>query len=282
MNRSARIILVAVVAASAITAVGVFVLMARHSAPARPTSTSAASQPSRTTSPSPGRSAAAAACVTSAHSGGCGPYRYRAISNSNGYTTYVANNMWGCGSGDCGTQTITAYQPGHWSATSTQANGNTAVLTYPNAQQVFTKTTDTAPAISAFDSITSDFTETMNPQTGTDAEAAYDLWLSNPSGPNEVMIWVDNVGRGSGGAQQIGTATIGGQAFTVYRYGGGEIIFSLDHNEQSGTVDVLATLKWLQDHRLVSLKAGLSQVDFGFRSAPRAAGQRSLPSPDTL
>lgn len=33
------------------------------------------------------------------------------------------------------------------------------------------------------------------------------------------MIWIDNVGLGSGGAQQIGTAGIGGQAFTVYQYG---------------------------------------------------------------
>jgi len=78
------------------------------------------------------------------------------------------------------------------------------------------------------------------------------------------MIWVDNVGRGNGGARQIGAATIAGRAFTVYQYGGGEIIFSLDHNERSGTVDILATLKWLQGHRLVSAGAQLGQVDFGF------------------
>jgi hypothetical protein len=206
--------------------------------------------------------------VTSAHSGNCGPYAYSPISNSNGYTTYVGNNMWGCGpdtnTTSCGPQTVTAYNPGNWSATSTQANGNTAVLTYPNVQQVFTKTTNEDPAISAFASITSDFTETMNPRAGTDAEAAYDIWLSNTSGPNEIMVWVDNVGRGSGGARQIAAATIGGQAFTVYQYGGGEIIFSLNQNEQAGTVNILATLKWLQGHGLVSAGAQLGQVDFGF------------------
>lgn len=206
--------------------------------------------------------------MTSTHSGNCGPYDYKAISNSNGYTTYVGNNMWACGpdtnTSSCGPQTVAAYNPGNWSATSTQANGNTAVLTYPNVQQVFTKTTNTAPAISAFASITSDFTETMNPQAGTDAEAAYDIWLGSTSGPNEIMIWVDNVGRGNGGARQIGTATIGGQAFTVYQYGGGEIIFSLNQNEQAGTADILATLKWLQGHGLVSAGATLGQVDFGF------------------
>jgi hypothetical protein len=230
-----------------------------------PSASPASATPSpAVTSPSPGPSPATAACVTSASGGNCGPYDYPPISNSNGFTTYVGNNMWGCGNGDCGPQTLAADNPGSWSATSTQANGNTAVLTYPNVQQVFTKTTNTDPAISAFASITSDFTETMNPQAGTDAEAAYDLWLSNTSGPNEIMIWVDNVGRGNGGARQIGTATIGGQAFTVNQFGDGEIIFSLNQNEQSGTIDILGTLKWLQGHGLVSAGARLGQVDFGF------------------
>jgi hypothetical protein len=76
--------------------------------------------------------------MTSAGNGNYGPYPYRPISNSDGYTTYVGNNMWSCGSGGCGPQTLSAYDPGNWSATSTQASGNTAVLTYPNVQQIFT------------------------------------------------------------------------------------------------------------------------------------------------
>jgi hypothetical protein len=267
MTRSSRIIVAAIATASAIAAATVLALTARPVATVEPASTSAGPQPSPTiTSSSAGRPPSGAACMTSAGGGNCGPYPYPPISNSNGYTTYVANNMWGCGNGDCGPQILTAYDPGHWSVMSTQGSGNTAVLTYPDVQQVFTKTTNTDPAISAFASITSDFTEAMSLQAGTDAEAAYDLWLSNTFGPKEIMIWVDNAGRGSGGAQQIGTATIGGRSYTVLQYGGqdGEIIFSLDRNEQSGTVDILAALKWLQGHRLVSPKAGLGQVDFGF------------------
>src|SRR5258708_4493856 len=206
---------------------------------ASPTSKSAALGSSPTaTSPSPGRPPAGAACVRSAHSGNCGPYAYPPISNSNGYTTYVGNNMRGCGPGtnttSCGPQTVAAYNPGNWSATSTQASGNTAVLTYPNVQQVFTKTTNQDPAISAFASITSDLTETMNPQAGTDAEAAYDIWLSNTSGPNEIMIWVDNAGRGNGGARQIGTATIGGPAFPPSPVGGGRSILRPGSQQPAG------------------------------------------------
>ena len=288
MTKSSRIVLVAATAACVLAAAAAaFALTARPAGPAQAVSPAAAggvafpaereghagrpllspgASPASTPDPgsSSGRSPSGAVCVTSAGNGNCGPYGYRPISNSNGYTTYVANNMWACGNGSCGPQTLTAYSPGTWYATSTQATGNTAVLTYPNTQQVFTKTTDTDPALSAFTSITSDFTETMSPQAGTDAEAAYDLWLSNTSGPKEVMIWVDNVGRGSGGAQRIGAATIAGQAFTVYQYQGGEVIFSLNQNEQSGTVDILAALKWLQGHGLASAGAQLGQVDFGF------------------
>src|SRR5260221_5185315 len=242
---------------------------------ASPTSKSAALGSSPTaTSPSPGRPPAGAACVRSAHSGNCGPYAYPPISNSNGYTTYVGNNMWGCGpdtnTTSCGPQTVAAYNPGNWSATSTQASGNTAVLTYPNVQQLFTKTTNDDPALSAVTSITSALTETTQPHAGTEAEAAYDIWLSNTSGPNEIMIWVDNAGRGNGGARQIGTATIGGQAFTVYQYGGGEIIFSLGHNEQSGTVNILPPLKLLHGYPLGSARGRPRPGEFGFWScSPR-------------
>jgi hypothetical protein len=288
MTKSSRIVLVAGTIVCVLAAVAaVFALTARPATPAgavppaaaggaavpaereghakRPI-LSLAANPASTPSPgsSAGRAPTGAACVTSAGNGTCGPYGYPPISNSNGYTTYVGNNMWACANGSCGPQTLTAYQPGNWSVMSSQAGGNTAVLTYPNVQQVFTKTTDIDPALSTFTSMTSDFTETMSPQAGTDAEAAYDLWLSHTSGPNEVMIWVDNVARGSGGAQRIGAATIAGQAFTVYQYQGGEIIFSLDQSEQSGTVDILAALKWLQSHGLASARAQLGQVDFGF------------------
>lgn len=204
------------------------------------------------------------ACVTSAPNGSCGPYSYRGISWSNGYNTNIANNMWSCGSGNCGRQKVSAYTPGNWSVTSTQPAGNTAVLTYPDVQQVFARWNGKGEvAVSQFASITSDFAEAMQGGSGTDAEAAYDIWLSGTA-HHEVMIWVDNVGRGDGGASRYGHMTIAGQGFTVYTYGAGEIILSLDKNETSGTVDILAALRWLQAQRLVSPAAALAQVDFGW------------------
>lgn len=204
-------------------------------------------------------------CTTSDPSGTCGPYSYDPITKSDGFNTYVANNKWGCGSPDqCGRQTVQANTPGHWQVTSNQAAGNTAVLTYPDVQQVFTNTDNNDPPVASFHAIYSRFAEAMHATRGTDAEAAYDIWLSNTSGANEVMVWVDNHGRGSGGATRVGHATIFRQPFTVYEYGTGEIIFSLDHNEHTGTVHILAILRWLQRHRYVAWHAGIGQVDFGW------------------
>jgi hypothetical protein len=128
---------------------------------------------------------------------------------------------------------------------SAQASGDTAVLTYPNVQQVFTKTTDTDPAISAFTAITSAFTETMNPQAGTDAEAAYDLWASR----------------------------------------GGEVIFSLNKSERSGTVDILGVLTWLRGRGRAAgwpaLVRSSGRWTSGSRSALPAASRRSSPYPGT-
>lgn len=209
--------------------------------------------------------AASRPCVTSDLHGNCGPYSAWGITLSDGYNTYVGNNGWACGSpGSCGPQTLTAHSPGSWSVASRQKAGNTAVLTYPNVQQVFTNVKNVDPRISSFKYIRSWFAESMPAVRGLDAEAGYDIWLSGTSGADEIMIWVDNVGRGTGGARQIGKATIRGQVFRVLEYGHGEIIFSLNHNEHSGEVHIQATLRWLQNHGHVSSRARIGQIDFGW------------------
>jgi hypothetical protein len=215
---------------------------------------------------------AAGPCVTSALSGSCGPYLDRQISESNGYTTYVANNMWGCGpvqppapGAACGVQTVTAFSPGRWSAVSDQEAGNTAVLTYPDVSQGFTLGNGTDPPWTDFSRIVSSFAESMPHNRGTIAQAAYDTWLDHntASTVNEMMTWTDNVNRGTGGARVIAHAVIYGQRFSVLRYGN-EIIFSLDRSERSGTVHILAELRWLRDHGLLSPGAGLGSVAFGW------------------
>jgi hypothetical protein len=208
---------------------------------------------------------ASSPCALSDLHGNCGPYADSDITLSDGFNTYVSNNGWGCGSpGSCGRQSVVAYNPGHWSVTSQQAAGNTAVLTYPDVSQVFTDVNNINPQFSSFGHIYSTFAESMPAVKGLDAEAGYDIWLSSTSGPGEIMIWVDNVGRGTGGARQIGKASIYNKTYNVLEYGNGEIIFSLNHNEQAGTVHILSTLRWLRRHGYVSAGARVGQVDFGW------------------
>jgi Glycosyl hydrolase family 12 len=229
-------------------------------------------------SSSPSSSSAGTACVTSSPSGNCGPYRYSGITSNNGYNTYVANNCW---SDPSCKQTVTAHGPGDWSVTGTEPAGNTGVKTYPDVSQL---TNDWCPAddkwaacatgenvpVSSLSSLTSAYSESMPHNAGTDAEAGYDIWTNYSS---DIMIWVDNVNRGAGGAAKIGTAVIRGQDFTIYQYGGtgGEIIFSLDGiggtgtfaNQQSGTVDILGALDWVLSKGYAS-DLRISQIDFGW------------------
>ena len=238
------------------------------SAPAAAPSTSAAA-PS-----GPPPSGTGPRCVTSAAKGICGPYGYPAITGSNGSNTNVLNNMWAAKPGT--TQTLTANNPGSWSVVANaQPAGSTAVQTYPDTQQIYTRSDNTPNPLSNFGSIVSSFTEDMNATSGTSAQAAYDIWLGQNSSTNyadEVMIWHDQVNRGTcGGATKMASATFGGsngvaqQNWTLCKWGGSELIWYLTSgNEQSGTVDILSMLTWLESHGYLPAGSGLNQIDYGF------------------
>jgi hypothetical protein len=212
-------------------------------------------------------------CVTSAAHGTCGPYDYPAITGSGGSTTYVLNNMWGANSGT--TQTLTAGGPGSWSVVANaQPAGSTAVQTYPDTQEIYTRTDNTPDPLSGFGSIISSFTEKMGTAGSASAEAAYDIWLGQNSSTNyadEVMIWNDQVNRGTcGGATVKATASFGGssgvpqQNWTLCKNGSELIWYLTSGNEQSGTVDVLSMLTWLESHGYLPAGSGLNQIDYGF------------------
>jgi hypothetical protein len=117
----------------------------------------------------------------------------------------------------------------------------------------------------------------MPHNSGTIAQAASDTWLSNDgSYPNEIMVWVDNVNRDSGGAdQKCGLSgqpacpSFNGQAWTLYEYGTGELIWSLGApgtfaQQSSGTVDLLALLHWLQGNGFAASGAVMGLIQFGW------------------
>lgn len=96
-----------------------------------------------------------------------------------------------------------------------------------------------------FGLIRNGFAETMPRQIkGLSAEAADDVRLNDYK--IEMMIWVDNIGRSLAGSTRLGSATISGQHFTVWKYGSAEFIFDLNHNETSGQTAILASIDWLR------------------------------------
>ena len=182
--------------------------------------------------------------------------------------------MWGANSGT--TQKLSVNDPGSWNVVAnSQPAGSTAVQTYPDTQQIYTRSDNTPDPLSGFGSIISSFNEDMGGGSGTSAEAAYDIWLGQNSSTNyanEVMIWNDQANRGTcGGATVKAKASFGGsrgvpqQNWTLCKWGSSELIWYLaSGNESSGTVDVLSMLTWLESHGYLPAHSGLNQIQYGF------------------
>lgn len=179
--------------------------------------------------------------------------------NHDGYL--FQNDMWNCPQAACGRQTIWANSPNDWGVASTMAAGNTAVLTYPDIGVLYND-----KPLSRFKMVLDGFTESM-PRSikGLSAEAANDVWLNDWN--IEMMIWVDDIGRSLAGGTKIGSATIFGQHFAVWKFGSSEFIFKLNHNETSGQTHILASLYWLIKHGFVPASATLTEAEFGWEVA---------------
>lgn len=202
----------------------------------------------------------------------CGPYDYPAITVSNGYNTYVGIDGWACGPADqnnpdgtaCGDTNLTAVNPGNFTLTTTEPAGNTGVLMYPSAYQLYNDI-----PVSGMTYLRSGFTESMPHNTGTVAHAAYDMFFSNTpaNGSDEVMIIDDSSSWGPGGSAKLGHATFNNEAWTAWEYGGpgGELIWRLDTPDvSSGTVHILAMLRWMQKHGYLDPAAQLSLLGYGW------------------
>jgi hypothetical protein len=236
---------------------------AATSAPPSPTAaatpSTSATMPASAT-PSPGTTQVGATCVTSANKGNCGPYVYSDITGSDGQNTWVGQDVWNPISGY--SQTLHSTSPNDWYATANAPAGNTAVLSFPNVSEQYYYTN----ALTDWSSIYSSFSEDMHPASGTSAEAAYDIWLNNWA--NEVMIQHDMVNRGT--CPVLATASFGGsggvpvQKWNLCKYNT-ELIWQLSGpGEQSGTVNIMAMLTWLENHGYLPQKSGLTAISYGF------------------
>ncbi len=224
--------------------------------------------PAPSSSRPPSSSGLGTPCVTSSDSGSCGPYDYAGISGGGGNQASVIQDVWNPVKG--ASQKLTAYNPGNWSVSADMPASNTAVVSYPDAQETYTTASDTPSPLSDFSSITSSFAENGPASRGDDYEAAYDIWTGtgNNNFAQEIMIWVDNHGQTPAGSD-VASAAIGGVGYKVWstsRAGtvGDTVSMVLDSNRSSGSVNILADLNWLESNGYLPAGSGLNQIDFGW------------------
>jgi hypothetical protein len=199
--------------------------------------------------------------------------RDSSIYNSNGYNTYVGNNVWG-------PETIKSSQtcarsPHDWYVTVNAPNGTGAIQGYPDFKQGMDDV-----ALSQFTSLPSSWNVTMPAQGTGDWWSTFDIWLGNTT-HDEIMIPIHaSDERGTGGSTVINPdVVIGGQHFKymAYECDSSNPCFTpqiqLLGNQDVGQIDILAVLKFLQTQKdnagqpVVSANATIGEVGFGFEYA---------------
>lgn len=165
-------------------------------------------------------------------------------------------------------QEVCANSENDWAATFTAPSGNTGILTYPDVQLNYNTS---QPAVSSLNAAaTASFSENMNANPGTSAEAGFDIWITG-TGCNrcEVMIWTDTVNRGTvGGASYTGHngTFCGDSSWQLWKYGS-ELIWYHPANETSGSACPAAMLQDLQSNGYLPADAALSQFEDGWEIA---------------
>jgi hypothetical protein len=221
-----------------------------------PASDPASQAPSAT--PTPATGGTGAACTTSAQKGECGPFAYPQIDGTSGNPS-VGNNVWAPISG--WQSTLYANNPGNWWVIANMPAGNTAVVSYPSSGSNYGR------ALSSFSSLYSSFSENMNATSATSAWAAYDIWLNG--GSNEVMIQHDFADNGACSGPN---ATFGGSGGVPVQHWylcqfGSELVWKLTGDEQSGSVDILSMLTWLESHGYLQKNSTLESIGYGWEIA---------------
>jgi hypothetical protein len=176
--------------------------------------------------------------------------------------------MWNPISG--ASQKLTAYSPGDWNVLADMPASNHAVVSYPDAQTVYTTSSNTPNPLSGYSSITSSYAESAPTNSGDDYEAAYDVWagIGSNDGAQEIMIWVDNHGQTPAGSD-VGAATIDGVGYQIWSTGRAGSVSTpvsmvMDSTQTSGSVNVLDDLNWLESNGYMPAGSGINQIDFGW------------------
>ena len=156
--------------------------------------------------------------------------------------------------------------------------GNTAVVSYPSIGANYGQVTDLPTPLANYSSIYSSFSENMNATSATNAWAAYDIWTGSAScspahqkcTSGETMIQNDVSPHANPFCPIVASATFGGSGgVRVHKWNlcknGSELIWRLSGaSEQSGSIDILAMLKWEVTNKYLPAESGLWSVGYGW------------------
>jgi hypothetical protein len=200
-----------------------------------------------------------------------GPAWAYAFESSAQYASYSTggynfnNDEWGNGHGS---QTLWINSSNNWGVFSNQPS-TPGVKSYPDESK------SVGRSLSSLSHVTSSFRQTIPGSGGF--ESAYDIWLNGTG--IEVMVWTSTHGGVAPLGSNTGTVTLDGNSWSVYVGNNGSnptYSFKRTSNENSGTVNLLDLLKWLQNTRHYYSNPTLSRVQYGFEISNTAGRQETF------
>ena len=188
--------------------------------------------------------------------------QYASYSTS-GYSIY--NDEWGNGHGS---QTLWVNSSNNWGVFSNQPN-TPGVKSYPDEAK------SVGRSLNSLSRVTSSFSESIPSSGGF--ESAYDIWLNGYR--IEVMVWTSTHGGVGPLGSNTGNITLDGNTWSLYVGSNGSnptYSFKRTSNENSGTVNLLDLLKYLQNSRHYYSNPTLSQVQYGFEISNTGGRQETF------
>lgn len=178
--------------------------------------------------------------------------------SNGGYT--LRNDIWGSGAGS---QTICANSYSNWKVTADHPNTG-GVKSYAHAAKAVNR------SLSSLSSVRSSFNVSV-PGSGA-YETAYDIWADDNA--YEIMLWMNETGAVAPLGSRVTTTSVGGHTWDVYSgSNGSNQVFSFVRtgDTSSGTVDVLAVLRWIESQGWYG-DVTLGEVQFGYEITSSAGG----------
>jgi hypothetical protein len=229
---------------------------------------------------------AASACTTSATKGSCVfpqdtsefPGIHLGAGRPASQGIEIDQNVWNAGGCPGFTQTLNANSPQNFQIVANYPKSSSgAICAYPNVWPH-----DAQGAIDSYSQTTSTFNETFPHNAQTQAHAMYDLWFDNWT--YEVMVQYDfsNDSPCEGSWPEIATGISfgGSNGVPVQQWhlcegnGGKSLIWKLgaadgaqEQSESTGSVDILAMLKYLEAHSYLPAGSTWTALSMGWEIA---------------